>query len=323
MMLRRLHLSEIPWSSTMRRSLTTDAIALQMLALQQESPLLVALFDATDQLHFANPAFRQGYGLASDEQISWPDLMRKNHAQGVGAFIQTTDIEDWLASVRSRRGKVPFRAFEADLCDGRWIWMTETVGADGWMLNIGSDITELKASGRVLRQARDVALRAAQTDALTGLSNRAHIMQQLTHRLEQQRLQQQPCGIALLDLDHFKRINDRYGHPGGDAVLKDFARTVLATLRREDALGRVGGEEFMLLFPGITVDEMNRILPRILALVRESRPMPGQTRFSYTCSAGVGMLTAEDDAATVIARVDQALYAAKAAGRDCFKWAKP
>ena len=301
--------------------LSPESLALHMLTLQQGSPLLVALFDTDDQLHFANPAFRRSYGLAPDEQITWANLMRKNHALGVGALIQTTDIEDWLRSVRSRRGKVPFRAFEADLCDGRWIWMTETMRGDGWMLNIGSDITELKISDRILRQARDVALRAAQTDELTGISNRAHIMQQLDQRLEQFHSQQQSCGIALIDLDHFKHINDTYGHPVGDTVLKDFARTVQATLRRHDSLGRVGGEEFMLLFPGTTPTELERIMQRTLTLVSASRPLSDLPTLTYTGSAGLGMVQVHENSAAVFARIDKALYAAKAAGRNCFRWA--
>ena len=110
---------------------TTDPIALQLLASQQDSPLLVALFDAGDQLRFANAAFRQSYGLGPDEQPTWAEMMLRSHAKGVGALINTNDITNWLVSARSRRGKLPFRAFEADLCDGRWVWMTETLRTDG------------------------------------------------------------------------------------------------------------------------------------------------------------------------------------------------
>ena len=167
---------------------TTDPIALQLLASQQDTPLLVALFDAGDQLRFANAAFRQSYGLGPDEEPTWAEMLLRNYAEGVGALIETTDTASWLVSARSRRGKLPFRAFEADLCDGRWVWMTETLRTDGWMLCVASDITELRTSERVLRQARDVAVRAAQTDVLTGISNRAHILQLLEQSIEQQSL---------------------------------------------------------------------------------------------------------------------------------------
>ncbi len=302
-------------------SATTDPIALQLLSAQQDTPLLVALFDAGDQLRFANAAFRRSYGLGADDAPTWAELMLRNHAQGVGARIETTDIAAWMASTRSRRGKLPFRAFEADLCDGRWVWMTETLRSDGWMLCVASDITELRSNERALRQARDVALRAAQTDVLTGISNRAHILQQLEHCIAQLNQFDTPCGVALVDLDHFKRINDRYGHPAGDAVLQHFAHAVHDVLRRDDCLGRVGGEEFLVIFPGIYAVGLESIVARTLDIVRQSRPLPAQPQFGYTCSAGIATLRPQETLRSLYNRLDVALYAAKGAGRDCFIWA--
>lgn len=300
---------------------TTDPIALQLLASQQDTPLLVSLFDAHDQLQFANAAFRQSYGLGPDEQPTWAEMLLRNHAEGVGALIETTDIASWLVSARSRRGKLPFRAFEADLCDGRWVWMTETLRADGWMLCVASDITELRSSERVLRQARDVAVRAAQTDVLTGISNRAHILQLLEQSIAQMDLDGTPCGVALVDLDHFKRVNDTYGHSAGDAVLKHFAHTVHEVLRRDDGLGRVGGEEFLVLFPGMVATGLENIVTRILDAVRSAQPLPDHPQFAYTCSAGMGTLKPNESLRSVYNRLDEALYAAKAAGRDGCVWA--
>lgn len=299
---------------------TTDPIALQLLASQQDTPLLVALFDAGDQLRFANAAFRQSYGLGPDEEPTWAEMLLRNYAEGVGALIETTDIASWLVSARSRRGKLPFRAFEADLCDGRWVWMTETLRTDGWMLCVASDITELRTSERVLRQARDVAVRAAQTDVLTGISNRAHILQLLEQSIEQLSLDGTPCGVVLVDLDHFKRVNDTYGHPAGDTVLKHFAHTVHDILRRDDGLGRVGGEEFLILFPGLCAVGLEDIVTRILDTVRSSLPLPEHPRFGYTCSAGIGSLKPNESLRSAYNRLDEALYAAKAAGRDRYVW---
>lgn len=301
----------------------TSDIDLQLKSLHEASLNLVGLFDANDRLQYGNPAFRRTYGLAPDEKILWVDLLRRSRANGVGASIQTSDFESWLTSASSRRGKLPFRAFEADLCDGRWIWMTEAVQADGWMLCTGSDITEIKASTRSVRQARDFAVRAAQTDVLTGISNRMHIMEQLQRRLQQVHVRQQPCGIVMLDLDYFKHVNDGYGHHAGDTVLKHFASTVHETLRRDDGFGRLGGEEFMLLFPNTEADELERIVSRILGLVRGSRPLPEHPQFDYTCSAGVGMLQAQEAVSSAYCRADEALYVAKTAGRDRFIWAQP
>lgn len=298
-----------------------DAIAQELLTLQHASPLLVFLFDGDDRLRYGNGAFRHCFALAPDAAPTWSELMASCHSRKVGALITTADFPAWLASARSRRGKLPYRAFEADMCDGRWMWITETLRSDGWMLCIGSDITELKASGRALRQSRDVALRASQTDALTGISNRPHMTLQLEQRLDQVRLRKQLCGIALIDLDEFKGINDRYGHPSGDLVLQHFARTVQQTLRHEDGFGRVGGEEFMLLFPRIDMIGMESIIGRIMALLRQTSPLPEHTEFRYTFSAGLGVLMAQDTPSSAFSRVDKAMYQAKGTGRNCFRWA--
>lgn len=289
--------------------------------LYEQTQLLVALFDPTDRLRYANPAFRQGYGIAQGQPTTWLGLMRKNYDDGVGAAIQTSDIDSWLTSAQARRGKLPFRAFETDLTDGRWIYMTETVDSQGWMLCVAFDITALRTSERSLRQARDGALRAAQTDALTGISNRAHILQQLDRRLDQLRTAGQPCGVVMLDLDHFKRVNDTHGHHAGDLVLTHFARLVSSTLRREDGFGRLGGEEFMLLFPNIEADTLTQIVNRVLEMVRMSAPLPEAPDFGYTCSAGLAMLDAELDAIENIRRADRAAYTAKAHGRNRLEWA--
>jgi predicted signal transduction protein with EAL and GGDEF domain len=134
-------------------------------------------------------------------------MMQHCFEKQVGALIQTSDFSRWLTSARSRRGKVTYRAFEADLCDGRWIWVTETMQADGSMLCIASDITELKTSQRSLRLSRDVALRASLTDPLTGISNRMHIFEQLAQRIEQVTKITQQIGVVLIDLDEFKKIS--------------------------------------------------------------------------------------------------------------------
>jgi diguanylate cyclase (GGDEF)-like protein len=298
----------------------THANALHMARLYEQSPLCVALFDASDTVRYANPAYCCIYGMESILSLTWTELMCRSHALGVGAAIQTNDFEAWLASTRSRRGKLPFRAFEADLTDGRWLYVTETVDERGWMLCVGFDITAMRVGERALRLDRDGALRAAQTDALTGISNRAHALQQLDLRLDQLCTQQQPCGLVMLDLDHFKRVNDTYGHTGGDQVLTHFAHLVGSILRREDGFGRLGGEEFMLLLPNIEPTALEQMVGRVLNMVRQAHPLPEVPAFTYTCSAGLVMLDSDQDAVENMRNADRALYVAKAQGRDRLMW---
>ncbi|KUM03975.1 GGDEF domain-containing protein [Chromobacterium subtsugae] len=295
-------------------------IAARLLSLQLDSPLLIALFDERDGLRYANPAFCAALDVAPDERICWVELMRRNYRNGRGTLIQTRDFEAWLASAKSRRAKLPFRAFETDLADGRWIWMTETTQPGGWMLCVGSDITDLRVGERELRQARDLAQRAALTDPLTGLGNRGHILQQLEGMLAQfGHGACQAAAIAILDLDHFKLINDVQGHLAGDAVLRDFAHRLQPLLKPHDSLGRLGGEEFLLLAPGSGLEQAEALLQAILIEVQASRPLAEAPAFTYTCSAGMTLLRGGDDLMAALARADEALYQAKAGGRNTWR----
>ena len=285
--------------------------------------MLIALFDRYDMLQWANPAFRDTFCLQPEQQLSWADMMQHNYLQGTGTRISAADFDRWLASARSRRGKQAYRAFECDMYDGRWIWMTESVQEDGSMLCVGSDITSLRSEGRDLRLERDMAQRAALTDALTGLSNRAHIMAQLEQQVQYARTQRSCCGIALMDLDHFKQINDRYGHPAGDAVLQHFAQLLRHTLRREDGIGRIGGEEFLLILPGADLPSVQSSMQRLLDMLPLQRPLAQHPDFFYTCSIGGSLLYPSDTVESALQRVDEVLYQAKANGRHRFEWATP
>ncbi|NBX21624.1 MAG: hypothetical protein EBR58_09725, partial [Betaproteobacteria bacterium] len=169
-------------------------------SLYEHSPLHVVLYDPQDMVRYANPAHCTDFGMARDVQMSWSDMMRHSYQNQVGAAINTDNLEAWLVSAKARRGKLPFRTFETDLRNGRWMYITETMDDQGWMLSVGFDITALRANDRSLRQARDGALRAAQVDTLTGVSSRAHVLEQLDLRLNQLRSTQQPCGLVLVDL---------------------------------------------------------------------------------------------------------------------------
>ncbi len=285
-----------------------------LLQLHEHSPLMAALFDAQDVLVYANQAFRQAYAVAPDGQLTWAGMMRDNHAHGRGAAIETEDIDAWLAAVSSRRGKTAYRAFEADLCDGRWVWMTETVQLQGYMLCVASDITELRQCSRSLRQAHVKALAAAHTDSLTGLSNRRHGLQLLRSALAQS--EPWPMCVAVLDLDFFKQINDSLGHGAGDQVICDFARLLQAGSRREDGCARMGGDEFLLILPAAGLPQARSIVERLLTRVRQSRPLPEESERCYSCSVGLVQAAWGESAEALLKRADAALYQAKANGRD-------
>ncbi|WP_084435363.1 GGDEF domain-containing protein [Sinorhizobium saheli] len=291
-----------------------------LMGLQATTPVLIALYDQHDRLRYANAAFRSAYHIAADETPTWAEIMRRNHLAQRGTVLKTDDVEAWISATASRRGKIPFRTVETDLHDGRWLWMTETVDQKGWMLCIAVDITNVRAEERKLRQDRDFALRASQVDELTSAPNRRYTMERLAEFVQNCAENPHMWGcVAIIDIDYFKAINDRYGHHRGDEVLLDFARQMQSFVRRSDCFGRIGGEEFMLILPDTTVSEANLILDRLLDKVRSSRPLANIPEFCYTCSVGLAEYREGDAVRDIYSRADEALYLAKREGRDRVK----
>jgi diguanylate cyclase (GGDEF)-like protein len=125
-----------------------------------------------------------------------------------------------------------------------------------------------------------------------------------------------PCSVALIDLDWFKRINDAYGHPTGDEVLRTFSITMFANIRSIDRFGRYGGEEFLLVLPDMDAGQAVRALDRLRAIIADLDWSAFSPGLKVTMSAGVAMLNSNETSDTILARADSALYAAKAQGRN-------
>jgi diguanylate cyclase len=156
----------------------------------------------------------------------------------------------------------------------------------------------------------------AELDELTGSFNRRCIMRMLDDELARAHRIKSPCSIALIDLDWFKRINDAYGHPTGDEVLRTFAITVFANIRNIDRFGRYGGEEFLLVLPNTPDEAAARNLDRLRAIIADLDWSAFSPGMQVTISAGLATLGADETADTFLARADRALYAAKARGRN-------
>jgi diguanylate cyclase (GGDEF)-like protein len=168
---------------------------------------------------------------------------------------------------------------------------------------------ELKAAYRRIEELAEI-------DELTGAFNRRCIMRMLEEEIARAHRLNAPCAVALIDLDWFKRINDAYGHPTGDEVLRTFAITMFANIRGIDRFGRYGGEEFLLVLPGTTQQSAVGMLDRLRAIIAELEWSAFSTGMSVTMSAGVTVLHTNENSDNVLARADSALYAAKAQGRN-------
>jgi diguanylate cyclase (GGDEF)-like protein len=173
-----------------------------------------------------------------------------------------------------------------------------------------SDVTELKAIEAKLREA-------AMRDPLTGLFNRRHFYEVGARELERTRRYGRPLSLAMLDVDHFKEKNDRYGHGVGDEILVSLARVAATALRKTDVLARYGGEEFVVLFTETGIDEAARVTERLRAAVANALLVTSAGPVSITVSGGVvGCSAADTTLERLVERADRALYRAKDRGRD-------
>jgi diguanylate cyclase (GGDEF)-like protein len=157
----------------------------------------------------------------------------------------------------------------------------------------------------------------AVTDELTELKNRRYIMEQLEREYQRAVRTGTPLSLVLIDIDHFKKVNDTFGHAFGDVVLKAMAHEMQASLRPYDLLGRIGGEEFLIASPGSTLEEAVALAERIREKIRGKTIANKDHSISVTVSAGVTSLNGQDRKSdALLARADDALYQAKQKGRD-------
>jgi diguanylate cyclase (GGDEF)-like protein len=198
----------------------------------------------------------------------------------------------------------------------RFNWFMAAVGAAMMALLGTALIGAARAHRRTL--ALTAALqRRATTDALTGLANRRHLTAAIDTEVRRARRTGRALSLAILDIDHFKRINDTHGHPGGDAVLREIARVLRETTRAGDILGRIGGEEFAVLMPETDTAQAERACERLRAAVAgRTVALGGTVATRVTVSTGVALLSAGEAADHLMCRADKALYEAKAGGRN-------
>jgi two-component system cell cycle response regulator len=170
-----------------------------------------------------------------------------------------------------------------------------------------------------LRQSLDQSLELAVTDQLTGLFNRRYLGSQLGPLVDRATRGGEPVSVIIADIDYFKRVNDSFGHDAGDEVIREFSRRLAANTRPLDIACRLGGEEFIVVMPGTRGDYASLAAERLRRHVAGTsfKIRNGAERIEVTVSIGVAAsLEAGDTAETLLKRADEALYAAKQAGRN-------
>jgi diguanylate cyclase (GGDEF)-like protein len=287
-----------------------------LLACFNESILGVAVFNRDDLMIYANATLRSMFAVPVVESLTWEQLMRNCHARKKGLIIVDENIGAWVSRVQQKRRVELVRTFESDLFDGRWLWIVESMHADGQVMVVATDITELKATESTLRKARDTALVQANTDTLTGLANRRYVLDWLPKEIQAARLRGRPLCVSLIDLDNFKEVNDTYGHEMGDYVLKHFAEKMKCYMRPADTISRIGGDEFLMILPDTCSADATYALSRVRQEIAHMDIKVELAGVKYSFSAGVAELRPEDTSKSLLQRADMTLYAAKRGGRD-------
>ena len=185
-------------------------------------------------------------------------------------------------------------------------------------LLVAQRTAQLEEEKEQLLAARETLRTQARRDGLTGLLNRVAILEQLEEELERSARSKRPFTLAMLDIDHFKAVNDTYGHLVGDAVLRQVSSRLRRHLRNYDGMGRYGGEEFLILIPDFDADVDPNRLELLRAAVAAAPVEQGSVQIHVTCSFGVATLRGGErwTAEMLLAAADRALYQAKSDGRN-------
>jgi diguanylate cyclase (GGDEF)-like protein/PAS domain S-box-containing protein len=219
------------------------------------------------------------------------------------------DVDELVAS-REGIARTPVAVqYERQLVSGRWIECRGTPIPGGGYMALYRDIDDSKRLQSELE-------RLAAFDELTGLGNRRHLLQTMEQEFERARRYARPLALMVIDVDHFKAVNDRHGHAAGDLVLQRLSAAFVEALRETDRVGRLGGEEFAAVLPESNVEQARNAAERVRAAVAALRVPHDGAVISPTVSIGVAEVRPGHDVQQVLARADEALYAAKRDGRN-------
>lgn len=239
-------------------------------------------------------------------------------------------LSGWIASgvtgpVR-QIGQVVARIAEGDLNARAYVRTPAELAALAGGINgmaarvaVGQDHlkTQVELATQELRRQKEAAEQAARIDPLTGLTSRRAFTETADTEIQRALRYRLPLSLLMIDLDHFKAINDTHGHVTGDAVLASFAHTVAQQVREVDVVGRLGGEEFVVLLPNVAAGEAAQVAERMRQAVADSELMVNGQRLVYTASFGVAEFDARElTLSSLLSKADIALYRAKRLGRN-------
>lgn len=278
----------------------------------------ILMMDDKGHIVFWNPAAEQIFGYKESEILGKdlhgtlvPSNYREAFAEGHRAFMETGTgnaigkVQE-LTALRKDGSEFPVELSLSPMqVEGRW-----------WAVGIIRDITRRKATEKKLKVL-------AVTDGLTNLYNRRFLMNRLRQEFDRANRYQRELSVLMIDVDHFKVVNDEHGHDSGDRVLQSLASRLVKSVRRTDLVARYGGEEFVVALPESGRDESALLAERIRVAVEADFMDLAGTRIAITVSIGGATRTEGiNDPEILLKMADEALYAAKQAGRNRVHWSE-
>jgi diguanylate cyclase (GGDEF)-like protein/putative nucleotidyltransferase with HDIG domain len=302
-------------------ALTAQAVELQDLNLRLDEQMRIDReMSQADQEHLArfpdenpDPVFR----ISGDGEILYGNPAAFSLMASQGLEIADLVSVEWREVVEATLGNGRCESIESACGDKTFAFTFTPLVTNDYVNIYGHDITERKKAEETLESQ-------AMTDQLTGLRNRRYFLDIASHELDQIDRYGGEISLVTLDIDHFKTINDTYGHSLGDQVLRDIGKTLLSEARQADFVARLGGDEFLILMPHTSLESAVIAANRILSRIAECRSSDGKITVSPTASAGVGTIRGGggQSTATLLKLSDDATYLAKRCGRNCTRTSK-
>jgi diguanylate cyclase (GGDEF)-like protein/PAS domain S-box-containing protein len=291
-----------------------------LLYLLAEATDAILIMDAQCQIRYANPAMAKlcGYDVAELIGESLNKLLPEQVASRHDAYVRDylNDLRPATALGRVRELELRHRTGEIIPIELKAL----DLGIEAGTRYFGAFMVDLRRRRDI--EAKNAALvsqleQQALTDVLTGLPNRRAFNLEAARVMARAKREGWSVTVGIVDIDWFKRVNDEYGHPVGDIVLRSVAQTIQGALRAGDLFGRIGGDEFGVLLPQATTVQGATIVDRIRGLLVNSAPIISSTAtLNVTISIGLATFDADTSLDAALARADAALYQAKLTGRN-------
>jgi len=301
---------------TEKKLINIQTIVFDALALTKDA---IGVFDENDVLIYDNHGVSGLFNLTPEVAVgmTFNQLVKACYGTGKGINIESNNIDEWLRYAHTKRRQSSFRSFEVDTLEGKWFLITEQVVHNKYLYTYITDITDKKENEARLELLSTKLQKLAATDVLTEIHNRRHFYELAKIEFNRSQRQNKNIALLLLDLDNFKRVNDQYGHAGGDMVLKSFADDIKQLLRSYDIFGRLGGEEFAILLPELTITEAVIIAERIRKVIEHMVVVYEQQPINITVSIGLSTNHHQQKHLDeLIKAADINLYQAKSLGRN-------